>query len=347
MDIPADEYSVIISNLKARYDNVVDLPDRDFLIGITDYIKYVEDTSELTPIIQSIQQERKELEQRQLHLQGSLNKDIKNVASELLESIKKKKISFPQLDEAIKEYNLMGGIADLEDIIRALYDSRYSELVKNFIVVGKNGKEISNFKISDFYEPYMEVYDALIKGYKVALWGALSELYNTRWVVNSVDKPEDYLIRDRMLTKKEYLNKLFRVNRYIIERLSSSPQISNDENTNFVLKDPVRSKWKAQEDKHSGVYEIFDSVKITFHSGAFGGMNALIKSAGSPIVRKQLQEAINKYKQGKSKEAPEINIAEWTYSLRKEKRDFNKYFEIQYIEPQFYQLKEKVYKNPI
>lgn len=221
-------YSTIISNLETRYKNLEGLSEREFFIGIADYMKYIEDTPEFTPIIESIQQERVRLEQEDYQLQQILYKDMRNVVSEVLGAIKKKNITFPQLDEAIREYNLMHSIEDLEDIISALYNNGYQELVDHFVIVTKDKKTILDFKISDSYLPCMKVREALSRGYRTALWGALRELYDVWGTVNSIDRFESYLIRGRMLTKKDYQNNLFRVHRHIIEKLSLKVKSESD-----------------------------------------------------------------------------------------------------------------------
>ena len=111
---------------------------------------------------------------------------------------------------------------------------------------------------------------------------------------------------------------------------------------------PDLQKWYVdKKHKAKGEYEISHNKKITFRSGAFGGINELIKNVGHDTRRRELQKAIADHKQGRSLNTEQINVAEWTDRLRNDKPDFDKYFLIEFIKPDYYQLFRKVPKKAI
>lgn len=218
MNSVATRYNAIISSLKERYDALSDLSERDFFICIADYIQYVNQTPEIAQLIISIDQERIELEKRLNELQVKVGKDKKRVAAQVLKAIKKKRISFPELDEAIKEYeHKPSDYMDLVDIIGALYRNGYKDLVADFVETDKSG-EMRDFKISDHYKEFMDVYEMLLEGHRSAIWGALRDLEEVFQVVHIQKKLRDY-IRARKFTKDQYSNQIFRVHNFILNKL--------------------------------------------------------------------------------------------------------------------------------
>lgn len=227
--------SDIISNLKDKYKFLVNLPEKNFFICIADYIDYINETPELSSIIESIWQERVEDEQRVIKLARQVQLDTKKIALEILTVVEREKISFPELDKAKQEFlycinhpervftpteNLY---SDLGDIIDALYKNGYGKIVPDIVKVIKAGNDILDYKISEFYIPYCEATARLSDALETARWGALKKLNEVHNVVYVQRKLNGYL-RGGNFSKDQYLNHIFRVHSYIIEKLPKNDE---------------------------------------------------------------------------------------------------------------------------
>lgn len=208
--------SSIVTLVQIKYNGFIKSPDREFCIGIADYMDFLYDIPFCRTLLNSFSQEEMRLQMTLDELQYKASIDEKKAASELFETIKQKNINFPQLNTALKEYNYFPHyFEDLEDVISALYENGYKDLVSHFV---DDHKGLLNFKISKHYEPMMKVYGVLIDGSKTAHWGALKKLREISDIVKGA-KLEAWL-GTRGFPNETYRTSAIKIHQYIIGKLT-------------------------------------------------------------------------------------------------------------------------------
>jgi hypothetical protein len=130
--------------------------DKDFFIGLSDYVKYAIETPEINNIFKKIDKERKESEDKLNKYEKEAIEEIEKVKNKLLKKIKQSKICYDGLNKLIQKYNeyykskklltpysKAETLADcLMDIFKNLRENGYKKLTEDFIIEGKNNPEI-------------------------------------------------------------------------------------------------------------------------------------------------------------------------------------------------------------
>lgn len=176
-------------NLQRRFESFVKLPEKGFFLGIADYVQYIEVTPNFEPILLSIKRLREQDEQKLNDLEMKLKKDIDEVAPVILNLIDKNKVKSEIVDKAISEYKgvVEGRIQStateieslhehLEAIIRALYGNGYKNLVTKYTKSNPDNPSAPEYKISEYYYPYIEELRYFRSLMKTAIWGSWNEL---------------------------------------------------------------------------------------------------------------------------------------------------------------------------
>lgn len=99
-----------------------------------------------------------------------------------------------------------------------------------------------------------------------------------------------------------------------------------------------RPDWKPQDGKKA-ILVLPNDAELVFRSGNFGGLNVLFENFGEGITRSQLRTGIYKcLQQNKKLSKNQINISAWIVDLKRRRKSFFIYFEIERYDPDLYRL---------
>jgi len=269
--------SNITENLERYFNSFIDQQnDWAFFLGLSDYVGFIINTPEIEKFIILINSERKTEEVALQKLGEETIKETELAKEKLLKIIKDNDISFPRLTNEIEEYEnhkngKIIGISEplpsslgecLNDIIWALLENNYKELIKDFI------DEKGNITKHDFSKK-LNLYEELRRKHKerekTTLWGAwgylwlvyisilkkdeeLEKLKNdkTQWwtminlkgVFCEMKKIEEGSLDRAIQFKKEnYKSYSSRIHNHLIKELS---QPAKDNFTNFSLENLIK-----------------------------------------------------------------------------------------------------------
>lgn len=266
----------IIENLERHFNSFMDQQnDWGFFLGLSDYVNFIINTPETEKFIFLINAERKAEEKILQKLGEETIKEIELAKEKLLKTIKDNNVSSPRLTNEIEEYEnhkngkiigsepLPSSLGEcLNDIILALWENNYKELIKDFI--DEKGRITKN----DFSEK-LGLYEELRRKHKerekTALWGAWGHLclvyisilkrdeeleklkkdktqfftaLNLKGVFYEMKRIEEGNLDKAVQFKKEtYKSYSSRIHNHLIKELSQPPK---DHFTNFSLENLIK-----------------------------------------------------------------------------------------------------------
>jgi hypothetical protein len=190
-----------IRDLERRYTSFEKLTEKGFFLGIADYVKYVAETPSLDLIAQKIRQQEAEDLQKVAALEVKLKADIQKTEEELYKLIKKNGVDFPELKEAIREYEgvktgstqssqpFEKALHDgLTGVVRALFAYKPSGLVDVYVEKEPGEDRIFRYKISDHYNQYEQELSRFRELRKTSMWGAWDQVVLVYLVVHKAEE---------------------------------------------------------------------------------------------------------------------------------------------------------------
>ncbi len=177
-------------NLERRYKGFINQSnDWSFFLGLSDYVNFVLKTPETIKLVNLITRERIEEEEEIKKLGEELLKEVRLAKETLFQAIKKARISYPALEDEIKDFEdsesgkiisnipLPQALAEtLTDIIWTLSDKGYKKLIKDFSIERNGIIYVNKHPFSEKYIKYEELTKKHKEKEETTLWGAWGHL---------------------------------------------------------------------------------------------------------------------------------------------------------------------------
>lgn len=96
----------------------------------------------------------------------------------------------------------------------------------------------------------------------------------------------------------------------------------------------ISHKWQYDSNKRRGILKI-NNEYIKFQGGNATGVNLLIENLGKNVTSKSLKDTIISNSNNKCEN---FRLSQWKYDLITDRKDFFKYFKLEYIKPSSYIL---------
>jgi hypothetical protein len=200
-DSPVERSWNLLNSLKDRCTSFFDLPEREFFLGIADYIKYIIETPELEKIAQSVKYQQQEDEKRISELEKEVIDEAEKAAKELNSVVIKNGIESMRISQAFQEYwgikeeriqssatmaeALWGGIAYILGVINS---QGHGNLVGEFIKIVPETNSISEYTFSGHYDEYIEELKTFRLLRETTVWGSWDNLAITYLVIHKFNE---------------------------------------------------------------------------------------------------------------------------------------------------------------
>jgi hypothetical protein len=223
-----DIVQIHVNALQRIYSAFIDLEDKEFFLGIGNYIKYIDDNSEVfNPIIEKINNLEKADSEKYITLSAKVLEESKQTVETLIKLVKDSGVEDKKLDSEIEEYHhyLDGSTRSTQrlemsiyfcavDILRVLEFLGKKELVKDFLKLDKSG-DVIEYKIAVSYGDYILAERDYKSKEKLGLWYVWSELvsiyraeYHYESIIKELHEKNDSLNLMFFATYKDDIDKI-------------------------------------------------------------------------------------------------------------------------------------------
>ena len=181
----------VIETLEKYYQSFKnEKEDRDFFLGLADYVKYIKTTSETKEIITLLSKDKTEDVKKIKQSIKEAREEMEEVKNKLFRRIKQKKISFNDLDKALQRYQdykngklfnyypkLVEQRNELTIIIKVLWENNYKEIIKDLVDQDKNPSNVRFCTCFKKLEQCWKYFNELIKFREWWAWDELALVY--------------------------------------------------------------------------------------------------------------------------------------------------------------------------
>ena len=205
----------LLSSLQQRYDGFIKAPEREFFIGIADYIKYIAEIPELEAIASQIKNIQRSDEEKISGLEKRVMEDIEKTALEVFTTIKTENLRSDELTHAIDQYQ---GIIDdriqssaqkeealweaLTRIISVIHETGQKQSVQHLIKVDPESGYITDFNISPSYGDYLEELKLFRDKRRISIWGSWDNLVLVYLVIHQFNEEMQRLAPNKFIWQR-------------------------------------------------------------------------------------------------------------------------------------------------
>lgn len=218
--VPSHEYfltnSDLVESLQRQYNNLINLSEKGFFLGIADYVKFVDENSGFKEILSAIDGFRNKDKEKLVKLEGKLLDDIRKAEKTVMSRIKDAKIDSEIIKKSLDEHEMtkdgriQSGASEAEalhgslsHVIMSLYENGYERLISDFIKLVPDSKFIADYKISEHYYPYRDELNEYKSKIQKTIWGSWNELIV---VYLNVHKYREYM--DELKEKNDVIGQM-------------------------------------------------------------------------------------------------------------------------------------------
>lgn len=200
--VAIDKLRSAIASVERKYQFAVGQTDKkSFFIGIADYVKAVDQSVVLAPLVRiTVIDDRDKAILERDRLGNLVIAEAKKVYTQVRKTIDEKKIESPFIDNAVKEYEdlvtgrtkMSGHIAKniydgVYDVITSLQQAGREDLVKKYALLNDQ-QQLIEWKFAPTYPLYRAAENDIKRQLDIAVWGAWNELW---WAYASVHKQDE------------------------------------------------------------------------------------------------------------------------------------------------------------
>lgn len=199
---------LIKESLLRKYSSIINLPEKGFFQGIADYIKYLDDMTDIDSLVFSIVEEQNKAVSKIEKIEQQVNQEINETAKKLFKIIARNKIKTPELVYSIGQYQGYkdGSIQStapyitvvyeaLDDIFDYLNSNGYGDLVKEYAIKNKDGNLIGH-RISEAFDEYRSELKEFQQMIETSIWGAWSRLVRLYHAIHNFNSERARLKED-------------------------------------------------------------------------------------------------------------------------------------------------------
>ena len=207
-----------IQLLSEIYEDIREADPRSFFISVSEYVKYLDTHQDLAFLLDKIYEEKAKEYEKYLQYSKALETQVNDSYSKLKPKLSKVKVKTNWLNKALGEYQsyLDGSLwisypseyahyDYVYEIVRALEDAGYNDLIKEFLDLDESGNVIG-YKVAPVVVDYRNEKDYLKKREEISLWGAWAHLVRVYIAIEKERSTKETLKEGKNIVKQMDFN---------------------------------------------------------------------------------------------------------------------------------------------